>query len=65
MMLWDMIVLAGVVAIAVIPFVVFAWWARRRMRQRRWIQWPEPPVHISTRPLPRIVDPPMPNNEAD
>ncbi len=33
MMLWDMIVLAGVVAIAVIPFVVFAWWARRRMRQ--------------------------------
>jgi hypothetical protein len=65
MMLLDMVILVGGVGIVLIPFVLIALWARRRMRQRRWIQWPEPPVHISTRPLPRIVDPPTTNDEAD
>lgn len=62
---WDVIVLAVGAVFALIPFVVFALWARRRMRQRRGIQWPEPPVHISTRPPPRIVNPPTSDLEVD
>lgn len=63
--LLDMLIVVGGLVVALTPFVLFARWAKRRMRQRRWIEWPEPPVHISTRPLPRLVNAPEPIAEDD